>query len=102
MPCFAANSLGLQRGKKRRWKEAYHTASDEVAALHTQLLAKHKDLEVLEGHLNQLQTELAMLGINMGAGLNMAGLRPLSASSGDYGSRHGSPMLLVLSPQPTN
>jgi hypothetical protein len=76
----------LQRGKKRRWKEAYHTASDEVVALHTQLLAKHKDLEVLEDHLNQLQTELAMLGINTGAGLNTAGLRPRSASSGDHDS----------------
>lgn len=58
---------GLQRGKKRHWKEAYHTSSDEVTALHTQLLAKHKDLEALEGHLNQLHTELVMLDINTGA-----------------------------------
>lgn len=40
--------------------------SDEVTALHAKLLAKHKDLEGLEAHLNQLHTELLMLGINTG------------------------------------
>lgn len=71
---FAALSLScpcillclLQRGKKRHWKEAYHSSADEVFALHTQLLAKHRDLEVLEAHLNQLHTELVMLKINSG------------------------------------
>lgn len=52
-----------QRGRKRHWKEAYHSSSDEVAALHTQLLAQHKNMEALESRLRQLHTELALLSI---------------------------------------
>lgn len=65
-----------QRGKKRYWKEAYHVASDEVTALHAKLLAKHKDLEGLEAHLNQLHTELLMLGINTGLAAPQQEQRP--------------------------
>jgi len=54
-------------------------SSDEVAALHTQLLAKHKDLEVLEAHLAQLHTELMLLGIGTAA---PQGQRPRSGAAG--------------------
>jgi hypothetical protein len=70
-----------QRGKKRRWKEAYHASADEVTALHTQLLAKHKDLEALEAHLNQLHMELMLLGIHTAAERQQQ--RPLSGASGN-------------------
>lgn len=78
---FSSVCLRLQRGKKRRWKEAYHASADEVTALHTQLLAKHKDLEALEAHLNQLHMELMLLGIHTAAEPHQQ--RPLSGASGD-------------------
>jgi hypothetical protein len=77
--------LERKRGKKRRWKEAYSASASEVAALHTQLLLQHKELEGLEGHLRQLHTELRLLGVVAGtssAGGEAAGRRPRSGVAG--------------------
>lgn len=52
-----------------------------MTALHTQLLAKHKDLEALEAHLNKLHTGLMLLGIQCDTAAQQQ-RRPMSGVTG--------------------